>query len=57
MVDRAGVNEIEIHKRRQANERERIMVLLTAKLWGRQVPSLTKFERMRIAISACRQVA
>ena len=56
-LDRAGVNEIEIHKRNQVNEQERVMILFTAKLWGWQDPSLTKRKRMRIAMAACRQVA
>ena len=56
-LDRAGVNEIEIHKRNQVNEQERVMILFTAKLWGWQDPSLTKRERMRISMAACRQVA
>ena len=38
-LDRAGVNEIEIHKRNQVNEQERVMILFTAKLWGWQDPS------------------
>jgi hypothetical protein len=56
-LDRAGVNEIEIHKRKQVNEQERVMILWTAKVWGWQDPSLKKRERMRIAMAACRQVA
>jgi len=56
-LDRAGVNEIEIHKRNQLNEQERVMILFTAKVWGWQDPSLTKRERMRIAMAACKQVA
>jgi hypothetical protein len=45
-LDRVRVNEIETHTEKQARESQRVLVLLTDKLWGWQDPSLTKRERM-----------
>jgi hypothetical protein len=42
-----------MHTRKQADERQRVMVVFTAKLWGWQDPSLTKRQRMKIAMAAC----
>jgi hypothetical protein len=48
-LDRVGVNEMKLHNRTQASERERTMVLFTATLWGWKDPSLTKSRRFEIA--------
>lgn len=55
-LDRPGVNEIQIHERKQANERERNLILHIAHLWGWKDPSYTWRKRQRIGRAACRLV-
>lgn len=56
-LSRSGAHAILLHDRRQANERERNIVLHTAVQWGYHDPLLTNSARQRIAKAACRQVA
>jgi len=56
-LSRAGTIEINLHERRQANERDRHMIIHTAILWGWSDPFLSFQDRQKVAHAACRQVA
>jgi hypothetical protein len=56
-LSRTNAENIEVHTRKQADERARMLVLHTAIMWGWLDPCITKTRRIFIGEAACRQVA
>ena len=56
-MNRSGTERIEVHRRKQACENEKMLVLHIAKLWGWKDESLHPRRRMKIARATCTQVA
>lgn len=55
-LSRTSATPLQIHNRRQANERERSIVLHTVKLWGWHGPMVMYKKRRKIARAVCNQV-
>ena len=56
-LKREGDGSIEVHKRKQTVEKERLMAVALARIWGLDNPSLTFMKRRWIEDAAYRQLA
>jgi hypothetical protein len=56
-LSRTNAENIQVHNRKQADERARMLVLHTAIMWGWLDPFITRTRRNFIGEAACRQVA
>lgn len=55
--NRKDMDVIEVHKRKQANQLDQMLVLHTTKLWGWQDDLLNSRIRIKIACAMCCQIA